>query len=86
MNLTSIHSYFCEHSPFATILLLELANLIMCSWFLATKLVARESKNLKALTAVLVVKLLHLLIVIFSQTALRSNIYDDSALLACNIS
>ena len=86
MSLRTIHIDFGENLPIKTLTLTKLLYLLICSWFLASKLVARESKNLKALTAVLVVKLLHLLIVIFSQTALRSNIYDDSALLACNIS
>lgn len=52
MCLIAINLYFREHLEFDIILVDELANFFLGSWFLFTELVARKSKNFKALCSV----------------------------------
>jgi hypothetical protein len=85
MSLRTIHIDFGENLPIKTLTLTKLLYLLICSWFLASKLVARESEDLETLVSILLIKLFHLRVVITCKSSLRSNICDQGASFTCYI-
>lgn len=76
VSIISIYIGFLHNSEFDVIFLLEINDLLSCSRFLISKLIAWICNNFESFTFVLLVKFNKLLVVRIGKSSLRSNIHN----------